>query len=134
MFRRRWAPRTIRSRIIDGGNNIVQEDLIYRVNQTTSAYAVSIGGGSPLWPANAHENFDAHAGKFETSLDLCLFPDLVQMDKAEKPTIRFTTETEKMRSLSDDNSELERIWEWSMIFVPEETGKGGATHEMSSNG
>ena len=35
-----------------GGNNIVQENLIYRVNQTTSAYAVSIGGGSPLWPAN----------------------------------------------------------------------------------
>jgi creatinine amidohydrolase len=117
-----------------GGNNIIQENLIHRIAQTTGVNAVSIGYGSTLWPTSGIDNYDWHAGKFETSLDLCLFPDLVQMDKAEKPTIRFPDETEKIRSLSADNSELKRIWEWSMIFVPEKTGKGGSVHEMSSNG
>lgn len=117
-----------------GGNNIIQENLIHRIAQTTGANAVSIGYGSTLWPTKGIDNFDWHAGKFETALDLCLFPELVQMDKAEKPTIRLTEETEKIRSLSADNSELKRIWEGSMVFVPEKTGKGGSVHEMSSNG
>jgi creatinine amidohydrolase/Fe(II)-dependent formamide hydrolase-like protein len=39
-----------------------------------------------------------------------------------------------MKSLSKDHSELSQIWEWSMIFVPEKTGKGGAVHEISNNG
>lgn len=116
-----------------GGNNIVQENLIYRVNQTTGANAVSIGVGSPLWPTSGIDYFDLHAGKFETSLDLCLFPDLVQMEKVEKPIINFTNETEKIKILSENNPELGRVLN-SMIFVTKETGKGGAVHEMSSNG
>jgi len=116
-----------------GGNNIVQENLVHRVNSTTSANAVSIGVGSPIWPTEGIDYFDWHAGKFETSLDLCLFPDLVQLEKAEKPIIHFTEEMEKMKLLSEDYPELNRIWEGSM-FLPKESGKGTAVHEVSSNG
>ena len=117
-----------------GGNNIVQEKLIHRVNSNTGADAVSIGVGSPLWPTEGVEYFDWHAGKFETSLDLCLFPDLVQLDKAEKPIIHFSEETERMKLLAEDYPELNRIWEETKLFLPEENGKGAAVHEISSNG
>jgi creatinine amidohydrolase len=117
-----------------GGNKIVQEKLIHRINSTTGANAVSLGHGSPIWPTKRIDYFDWHAGKFETSLDLCLFPELVQIEKAEKPIIHFTEEIEKIKLLSEDYPELNRIWEGSMIFLPEETGKGSAVHEISSNG
>jgi creatinine amidohydrolase len=116
-----------------GGNNIVQEKLIHRVNSNTVAYATSIGVGSPLWPTDGKDYFDWHAGRFETSLDLCLFPDLVQLDKAEKPVIRFTEELEEMKLLAEEYPELIRIWDGSM-FLPAESGKGTAVHEISSNG
>jgi creatinine amidohydrolase len=117
-----------------GGNGIIQENVIHRIDQTTTTNAVSIGWDSPLAPSQGIDDFDWHSGKFETSLDLCLFPELVRMDKAEKPTIKFTEFSEKMKSLSVDNPDLKRVWEWSMLFVPKETGKGGSVHEISSNG
>lgn len=117
-----------------GGNDIVQDNLIHRVNQTTVADAISIGVGSSLWPSEGVDFLDWHAGKFETSIDLCLFPELVQMDKAEKPIIQFAEETEKIKLLSEEYPELNRIWDGARLGVPEETGKGGALHEFSSNG
>jgi creatinine amidohydrolase len=117
-----------------GGNSIIQNKLIYRIDMTTGANAVSIGYGSPFWPTEGIDYFDWHAGKFETSLSLCLFPNLVKMDKAEKPVIKFSPEVEKMMALSKEYPELTRILEWSMIFAPEETGKKSASHEVSSNG
>ncbi len=116
-----------------GGNDIVQENLIHRINSTTWATAVSIGHGSPLWPTEGIDFFDWHAGKFETSLDLCLFPDLVQLEKAEKPIIRFPEELDKMRLLSEDYPDVNQIWEGS-LFWPEETGKGTSIREVSNNG
>lgn len=116
-----------------GGNNIVQEKLIHRVNSNTAAYATSIGVGSPLWPTEGIDYFDWHAGRFETSLDLCLFPDLVQFDKAEMPVIQFPEELEEMKLLAEEQPELYRIWDGSM-FLPVESGKGTAVHEISSNG
>lgn len=117
-----------------GGNNIVQENLIYRIAQTSNADAISIGVGSPFWPSEGIDFLDVHAGKFETSLVLCLYPELVQMDKAEKPKIQFAEETEELKILSEEYPELIRIWNGARLFVPEETGKGGALHEFSSNG
>ena len=87
-----------------------------------------------MWPTEGVEYFDWHAGKFETSLDLFLFPDLVQLDKAEKPIIHFSEETERMKLLAEDYPELNRIWEETKLFLPEENGKGAAVHEISSNG
>jgi creatinine amidohydrolase len=116
-----------------GGNNIVQENLIHRVNSNTGAYAISIGVGSPIWPTYGIDYFDWHAGRFETSLDLCLFPELVQLDKAEKPVIHFSEELNELKLLSEEYPELDRIWDGSM-FLPVESGKGTAVHEVSSNG
>ena len=116
-----------------GGNNIVQTNLIHRIAHTTGANAVAIGVGSALWPTEGKDDYDFHAGKFETSVDLCMFPELVQMDKAEKPIIYSTPEAEELKSLSDNHPELKPIWQ-SMLFLPEETRKGGATHQISSNG
>jgi len=116
-----------------GGNNIIQTNLIHRIAHTTGAIAISIGVGSPLWPTKGLENYDWHAGKSETSLNLVMFPDLVQLDKAEKPIIYSTPEVEELKSLSDNHPELKPILE-SMLFLPEETGKGSATNQMTSNG
>jgi len=117
-----------------GGNNIVQENLLHRINSSTGANAISIGVGSPFWPTKGIDYFDWHAGKFETSLDLCLFPDLVQIENAEKPIIKFPEKIEKIRLHSEDYPDLNRVWEESMIFLPEESGKGTAVHAISSNG
>ena len=116
-----------------GGNGIVQANLIHRISSTTGASAVSIGVGSPLWPTEGIDFFDWHSGKFETSLDLCLFPELVQMENAEKPIIHFPEELDKMKLLSEDYPELNQIWEGSM-FWPVETGKETSIREISSNG
>ena len=111
----------------------MQERLIHRINSSTGAHAISIGVGSPLWPTEGIDKHDSHAGRFETSLDLCLFPELVQLDKAEKPVIQFPEELEKIKLLSEEHPELNRIWDGSM-FLPVESGKGTAVHEVSSNG
>ncbi len=117
-----------------GGNNSIQDSLIHRVSRTMEVSVISIGVGSALWPTSLHDKYDWHAGKIETSLDLCLFPELVQMDKAKKPVIQLKPEVEKLKSLSNNNPKLSPIWESSLLFVPEETNKGGATHEISNNG
>lgn len=117
-----------------GGNNIVQQNLIHRIDHATGASAVAVGVGNTLWPAKERELYDWHAGKMETSLGLCLFPDLVQMDKAEQPTLSFPPEAEKLQSLSFRDPGLNHIWQNSYMFVPEETGKSGASRQITSNG
>ena len=61
------------------------------------------------------------------------FPDLVQLENAEKPIIRFPEELVKMKSLSEDYPDLNQIWEGS-LFWPAETGKRTSIREVSSNG
>lgn len=117
-----------------GGNNLIQENLIDRIAQKTSAIGLAISEGSKLTSSLETDSCDWHAGKKETSTALCLFPDLVHMDKAEKPIIKISEETQKIITLSQKYPDLAQIWVWSMTFVPEKTGKGGAVHEMSSNG
>jgi creatinine amidohydrolase len=117
-----------------GGNNLFQGNLINRIAQKTSANGLAVGEGSTLTPPVGIDSCDWHAGKHETSIALCLFPDLVHLDKTEKPIIKFTDETQNLITLSQKYPDLAQIWEWSMTFVPSETGKGGAVHEMSSNG
>ncbi|MCX7679167.1 MAG: creatininase family protein [Spirochaetes bacterium] len=122
-----------------GGNNIVQANLIHRINHTTSATAIAIGIGGTIRkdvPADAYEKFfDWHAGLGETSLLLFLTPELVRMERVENPTLqfRFTKEPQKMKELFEKNPGLAKVWE-EQIGVPEQTGKGGASHEFSSNG
>jgi len=117
-----------------GGNGIVQSRIIHRINHTTEAVAVAIGIGAPFSFENEEEApFDWHAGIGETSLMLYLKPELVRMERAEKPEMRFTPEMEKLRILGEKDPALLAVWQ-SFFAVPAETKKGGASHELSSNG
>jgi creatinine amidohydrolase len=118
-----------------GGNNIVQSKIIHRINHFTTATAVSIGHGSELQKEDEkdEEFFDWHAGKNETSIMLYLRPDLVKMEKAEKPVITFTAKMKELRELAKKNPELSEVW-GALLGVPAITKKGGASHELSSNG
>jgi creatinine amidohydrolase/Fe(II)-dependent formamide hydrolase-like protein len=74
-----------------------------------------------------------HAGVEETSEMLFFEPGLVRMERAEKSNIHFTPQMDELRELDKKNPELRIVWE-SLFGVPTETKKGGASHELSSNG
>jgi len=116
-----------------GGNNIIQDKLIHRINQTTHAEAIAIGVGSPIQEMDEGEFFDWHAGKDETSTMLYLKPHLVKMERAEKPVITFTPHMEELKQLAEEHPELLEVWD-RLYGVPSDTEKGGASHELSSNG
>jgi creatinine amidohydrolase len=117
-----------------GGNNIVQDMVIHRINRETEAIAFAIGVGSSLHADDPDEDFfDWHAGLSETSLMLYLKPELVRTELIEQPDIHFTARMKALKVLADDNPDLEPVWH-SLFGVPSDTGKGGASHELSSNG
>lgn len=118
-----------------GGNNVVQSKVIHRINHLTTATAIAIGHGSDLQKdADEDEDFfDWHAGKNETSIMLYLRPDLVKMERAKKPVITFTPKMKELSELSKKYPELLEVWT-SLLGVPTNTKKGGASHELSSNG
>ncbi len=116
-----------------GGNNIVQQKIIHRINHTTEATAIAIGIGGSVQKSDNGEFFDWHAGKSETSIMLYLKPELVKMERAEKPEIRMTPQVQQLFELSKQYPELSAVAS-SMLGVPTETKKGGASHELSSNG
>jgi len=116
-----------------GGNNVVQDKVVYRINQTTEATAVAIGYGGPIQKDENQEFFDWHAGVEETSMILYFEPRLARMERAEKPVIHFTPRMEELRELAKKNPDL--MTAWSALFgTPSETKKGGASRELSSNG
>ncbi len=118
-----------------GGNNIVQSKVIHRINHKTEAIAIAIGHGGPIQESGEEEEefFDWHAGVNETSIMLYLKPELVKMERAEKPDIRFTPQMQDLMKLAKKNPDLMNVWS-SLLGVPSETKKGGASHELSSNG
>ncbi len=116
-----------------GGNSIVQKNLIHRINYNTPATAVALGLGSPFRRDAYKEFFDWHAGVGETSLMLFLKPELVRLTRATRPVIQFTKEVQRIKLLAEQNPELYYIWE-DLLAVPEKTGKGGSTAELSDNG
>ncbi len=111
-----------------GGNAIVQENLIHRINQTTEAVAVALDT-----EGTEEEYLDWHSGKTETSKMLYLMPSLVRMEKAEKPTMRFTARMERLQAHAKNNPELDKVFT-ALLGTREQTKKGGASHEFSSNG
>ncbi len=118
-----------------GGNRIVESRVVHRINQNTPAVAATIGIGSPVSREEdiPEDWFDQHAGPDETSMMLFLEPGLVRMDRAEKPRIRFTPQMRELLRRGRENPALMSIF-WSLLATPEETGKGGASHQISSNG
>jgi creatinine amidohydrolase len=119
-----------------GGNNIVQSKVIHRINHTTEAIAVAVGHGSPIQKGRYQgkdEVGDDHAGIGETSLMLYLKPELVKMERAEKPKATYSKKLQELWMLSQKYPDLQLVFN-SMRGVPVETKKGGASHELYSNG
>jgi len=118
-----------------GGNRIVESKVIHRINHTTEAYAVAIGAGASFqrYSDDIRGIYDEHAGIKETSIMLYLKPELVRMEKAEKPEFKLSPKIEEIFEMGRQNPELYALLS-SLQGVPEETKKGGASHELSSNG
>lgn len=118
-----------------GGNSIVEHNVIHRINHTTEAVAVAIGIGSSVQKRREPlpAPFDHHAGIGETSNMLYLKAGLVKMESVEKPKITFTPRMQALAMLSVKYPALNAVL-GSMRAVPEETKKGGASHEISDNG
>lgn len=119
-----------------GGNSIIESKVIHRINHTTEAVAVAIGAGASLQRDQDRIEgvvYDAHAGIGETSMMLFLEPELVRMERAEKPKMNFSPLVAELYMRSQKNPELMTVLN-ALQAVPEETGKGGASHEISSNG
>ena len=114
----------------------MENKVIHRINHTTEATAVAIGIGASFQPeAEKIEGVfaDEHAGIGETSIMLYLRPELVKMERAEKPELHMTPRMRELFLRSQKNPELFVVFN-SLRAVPEETKKGGASHELSSNG
>jgi creatinine amidohydrolase len=118
-----------------GGNDIIQDKLLQRINHTTTAVAVAVGHGSPIQKRDEKKEdfFDWHAGVRETSIMLYLTPGKVRMDRAKKPKIRSTPMMKKFMKLFIKNPDIRHVW-GKLLGVPAATKKGGASHELSSNG
>ncbi len=116
-----------------GGNTIIQTKVVHRINHNTEAVAMALGDYIFRETEPSKDWFDQHAGVGETSIMLYLEPDLVHMDRAEKPKIHLSPQMEKYLQLGRQNPELMGIF-WSLLATPEETGKSGASHQLSSNG
>jgi len=119
-----------------GGNRVVEAKVINRINQNTTALAVAIGIGSPVQKKRYQiqgVKDDNHAGVNETSAMLYLKPQLVRMERAEKPVMKFSAKVKRIIELSKINPDLLMVIS-ALQAVPAETGKGGASHEISSNG
>ncbi len=118
-----------------GGNKVVENKVIHRINHTTEAIAVSIGIGSPIQKGGGEDDvfFDNHAGLSETSWMLYVRPDLVNMERAKKAEITFTPRQQALLEAGRNNPDLMMVWN-TLLGVPVETKKGGASHEISSNG
>jgi creatinine amidohydrolase/Fe(II)-dependent formamide hydrolase-like protein len=106
---------------------------MHRINHTTEAIAFAIGHGSPIQSGMEEEFFDWHAGVSETSDMLYLEPELVKLERAEKPKITFSPRMKRLLSLSQENAALEGLWS-SLFGTPIEAQKKGSSAELSSNG
>ncbi|NIM17861.1 MAG: creatininase family protein [Candidatus Aminicenantes bacterium] len=117
-----------------GGNRVVEDKVMHRINHTTEATALRIGIYAPF-QKNEKEPapFDYHSGIGETSIMLYLKPELVKMERIKKPKMTFTPKMQEILELTEKNPELMSVLD-TMMGTPQETKKGGASHELSSNG
>jgi creatinine amidohydrolase/Fe(II)-dependent formamide hydrolase-like protein len=118
-----------------GGNHIVESKVIHRINHTTGACAVAIGAGASFqrYSDDIPGVYDTHAGINETSIMLYLKPELVKMELAEKPEFKASQKIQEIIDGGQKNPDLYALLS-TVQGVPEATKKGGASHELSSNG
>ena len=124
------------------GNQFITRFIVDRINQETKAVAVDLGDGvdameSPRQPAagvGRSQTFDRHGGVGETSGALYLFPSLVQIERAERPSLTLPPHLSSMlpRVVAGDAAA-------TLVFLaeglkPKETGKRTSAAEMSATG
>lgn len=120
-----------------GGNSVVQQNVLFHINNRTPATAVAIGLGSVLrWesPAAQYERFfDWHAGVGETSLMMHLRPGMVRRDRLGRPNISLSGDAKAIRESMKRHPELGAVFS-AMVGTPSQAGKRGSSAEMSGNG
>ena len=117
-----------------GGNSASVANVITRINNTTVAAAVDLGEIDlpPRQSPYSTPALDYHAGVGETSWMLFLTPQLVQMSRAENPTLTPPPQAQAaMETMTGGNASLVAS---TYLFRPETTGKMAASHQISSIG
>jgi creatinine amidohydrolase len=117
-----------------GGNNVSVANIVQKINQTTSATAVNLSGiAPPPWQIMDETVEDGHAGIGETSSMLYLTPGLVDMSKAEQPTLTTSPRMEKLQKGAETEPSLGLVVS-AMSGRPSSTGKKTSTKDTTSNG
>jgi creatinine amidohydrolase len=117
-----------------GGNSVIENNVIHRINHTTEAVAVRIGIRASFQEGEKEAApLDYHAGIGETSIMLYLKPGLVKMERIEKPKMTLSPEAKELAKQVEEHPGLSAVMD-GFLGVPVETKKGGASHEISSNG
>lgn len=122
-----------------GGNRVISQYIVDRINHETSGIAVELGAAAAPFLSRDTNGppstvFDRHGGVGETSRGLYMFPDLVDMESAETAILTMPEHMDKMlpEVVSGDPTAL-------MVLLAEglkkeETGKKTSAREMSSTG
>ena len=121
-----------------GGNRAITTFIVDRINQETAGIAVDLGAaagpfreGTSIPPVDV---FDRHGGVGETSNSLYLIPSLVELDEAEAATLTMPPHLERMLpDVIAGDPTATRVF-LAEGLKAEETGKGTASHEMSTTG
>jgi creatinine amidohydrolase len=121
-----------------GGNAAITTFIVDRINQETAGIAVDLGAAaSPFLEGTSVPRptvFDRHGGVGETSRSLYLIPSLVNLDSARTATLTLPEHLQRMVPdvVAGDETAL-RVF-LAEGLKAEETGKGTASHEMSTTG
>lgn len=110
------------------GKSIVEKSVIHRINQKTEAIAAAIGAGASFQRNEDRiegVSYDTHAGVSETSIMLFLKPELVKLEKAEKPKMSFSPLVNDLYLRGQKDPKLLDVLN-DLQAVTEETKKGGA--------
>lgn len=125
-----------------GGNRAITTFIVDRINQETAGIAVDLGAvvgpfmmpSTPVAAPEAPAVLDRHGGTGETSNSLYLIPDLVDLDAAFPAELTLPPHMEAMLPdvLTGDPTALALFLAEGL--KDESTGKGTASHELSTTG
>ena len=127
------------------GNQYVASFVADRINQETPAVALTLAdgvaamrdaprGGQPTATSAQPALFDRHGGVGETSGALYLFPTLVQLERAERATLKVPPALSPLPPLVATGDRVATLVFLAEALKPKATGKGTSTAELSTTG
>ena len=120
------------------GNQHITRFVVDRINQETAAVAVDLGDGVDAMSSSPRaapsDRFDRHGGVGETSRALYLFPSLVQIDKAERTTLKLPPDLSNMLPAVIRGDRAATVIFLAEGLKPKDTGKQTSAAEMSATG